>query len=399
MTKRYVLFGALVFLLSILPIISLVQSGKIPNSRGSFTNIYAMDSVGLLGSEGPVTIKSGVVTLGNLSYSKPAEMTLSFDFWQAPYFNERARSVSTASLHLQMKKPISSYARLLSSEMIWNASHSDWIGYAGSAPSFKQSLTDNVLDLSAEFSGKTRYFTLLQSRPLNIRTSQDSTLFVEWKSTDHVARLEVETKEGVLYRVIVDSPDGTMHSGTVGGAYSPEWTQTFYQLPPNVTITRIVFGLDSGGGGGGTFPVYGSQHVYFGRIALVQSKLESSSIDVSFNNVTILQQRLIYPQRNLFTINPDIYPGDQVDIGVPLDISTISADNRIRIRIGQNTELGFLSARIIFVTTVGDLRSDFLGEAPASLIAIVTITGLVFMLRFLLYLSKKARKVSVLTTQ
>jgi hypothetical protein len=385
-----VLLGAWVFLLSILPIIILVQDGKIPNTRGSFTNIYAMDSAQLIESEGPVTMNNGVVNLGNLNYSEPAEMTFRFNFWQAPYFNERARSVSSATLQLQINKPVSSYAKLISSELIWNADHSDWIGYAGSAPSFQQRLTNNVLDLSAEFDGKTRYYTLLQSRPLNIQTGEDSTLFVEWRSTDHVARLEVETADGALYRVLADSPDGTTHSGTVGGAYSPELTQTFYQLPSNVNITRIVFGLDTGGGGGGTFSVNGTQHVYFERIALVQAKLASSSVEVSFNNATIFKQRLVYPQRNLFTINPDIYPGSQVDIEVPIDVSTISQDNRIKIGIGPQTELGFVSARIRFVTIVGELSSDYLGQAPIGLVAVVTITGLILTLKFLLTLSRKS---------
>ena len=103
--STFFLIVVIVSLISLIPLVQAVANGTIQNERGYFHNMFGAGTEALASSSGPLAVQGGVVTLGDTSYDHSSSAIFSFDFWDAPYFNDLARSASTVELDLDVGNP------------------------------------------------------------------------------------------------------------------------------------------------------------------------------------------------------------------------------------------------------------------------------------------------------
>jgi hypothetical protein len=387
--RKFAIALLLTVILSVVPILIGTSNNLIPNSRGYWHNLFGADTVQLVSSEGIVTSNSSGLTIGNFKYAESSTATLQLDFWEAAYFSARAREVTKdAVVHVYLQRPVSTFRQFTVDKEGWGIDSfgPNWqdnlTQYATSGEKPAISASNGTLDVSSTFSLGVRTYYLLQEHVPNVNTTQFPFFFAKWRSTDHIARLDLYTAEGNEYKAIVESADGSIYAGTYGGGYSPILTETVLRLPQNQTLTRIVLGVDSGGGGGGTFPVSGTQHAYFSSLAVASAKGASSFTRIGFDGVTVLNEDLIYPlpgSSGSYTFNTAKYPTPNPTIEFPINASSIKPMNHLTISVGQNTELTILSAKMSMNTYAEELSKPYLADAPPILVASGAVGGLIFM--------------------
>ncbi len=104
--STFLLVVVVVSLISLIPLAQAVANGTIQNERGYFHNMFGAGTETLVSSSGPLDVQGGVVMLGDTSYDHPSSAIFSFDFWDAPYFNDLARSASAVELDLYVGNPL-----------------------------------------------------------------------------------------------------------------------------------------------------------------------------------------------------------------------------------------------------------------------------------------------------
>jgi hypothetical protein len=376
-------------IISVLPILIGVNSNLISNSRGYWHNLFGSDSFQLVSSKGIVTTNNDGVTVGNLDYSGSSTATLQLSFWEAAYFSERARHVTRdAVVQVDIKRPVSTFRQLTVNGEGWNVTslglywQNNSTLYAAKGGNASVNASNGILDISSTFNAGVRTYYLLRGDVPNVNTTKFPFFFVGWRSTDHVARLDLYTAGGNQYKAIVASADGTIYPGTYGGGFSSVFTETIVRLPQNEILTGIVLGVDSGGGGGGTFPVSGTQHVYFSGLALVSATSASSFARIAFDGVTFLNESLIYPlatSSGYYTLDTAQYPNPSPTIEIPINESSIKLLNYVTISVGRNTELTILSVKMSMNSYPEDLSQSYLADLPPILVAAGAVGGLIFM--------------------
>ncbi len=190
------------------------------------------------------------------------------------------------------------------------------------------------VDISASFTQGVRNDYLLKRSNLSIDTNAYPYVFVKWKSTDHVARLVVYSRNNTALQVVIDSPTGAVG---YGGGFSADWTETILQLPLKETIVAIDLGVDSGEYAN---TVQGIQHATFAQLSFLSGELQGSQIVVTLNDATLLRSYLTAQQGHVYTTRQDF-------VEIPLAPGLLKVDDTVNITIGDHSSWRIDSIKIM----------------------------------------------------
>ena len=260
--KRRALVYVVLSVLACIPLVTATLIGAIPNSR-SF-DVCNLDHRNLpVTSYSPVQTGNGSLFVGSLDSKDPSWAVFFAPNFAYPLLGQYTKRTLHPYLLIEADPPISTIPPEFNvSRVGWNDDNFT-SGYSEIGQG-ETVIDGEVLDVYANFMEGERKFHLLQKDLPSINSSEYPFVVVRWRSTDHVARFCVfEPSEEGEYKVIVETEAGVIQFPAIdyGGGYSPSWTTTIYELPPNKTITSMDLGVDSGAWGitelGGEHPISG----------------------------------------------------------------------------------------------------------------------------------------------
>lgn len=361
-------------LVSLTPVIAATQLGFIPNVRYSWENFYSMDYFEVSSSSGSINVGKDWLSIGTTESDVSSSVTLGSGFW--PYYDFlRVRNQTSSYLALKVERPVSKFLEFREVNATWEDDNfiANWTRYANASQDGSAETGEGILDVHANFASGERSYFLLKTDLPDINSSEIPYVFVRWKSTDHVARFDVHDSTGDDYKVVAESADGVMYAGTYGGGYSSNWTKTMLRFPPNKTLTWIALGIDSGGGGGGPFPVLGPQHAYFDYVKFALSGIETSNMKIVLNNQILLDENFTYPiGPGLYSVDPLKFKSEYIEI--PFNASVIQEENFLTISVGKETNFNISSPTIRMLTKLEGVKPAWT-ETPylAPLLYVATI--------------------------
>lgn len=366
------------FIVAVAPIIIASSVNAIENKHWYYHNFYDMDAFDCESSNGCVKVENEKIVMGNLSFDNPSNITMMGRFYERPFIGQEALNATSASLEIGFELPLTTYLDV-AKEIGWTDDNftSGWTLYARTGEG-SATISNGTLDVFANFEPNSRDFHLLRKDLPGINTTAFPYFFVKWRSTDHVARLDLYGDSEDEFKVILDSADGNIYSGTYGGGYSEYWLESLYQLPPGENITRLVLGVDSGGGAGGPFPVSGIQHAYFDYVQFAKTTIAKTSyIRIDLNNQTIFNENLIYPvQPGIYSLNPTSY--STRTLSIPINANRLDVDNSIFISIGPETVFNITSIRVAMNTYPENVTPAWHATLQKTGILYVLVVGDVF---------------------
>jgi hypothetical protein len=361
--------------------------------------MFAADNARLVSYDGVALQHNGVTQVGSIAYDRPSNATFDFNFWQGTSFTQIARNVSVAYLLLTVAgvRFASSNSPVLHN-IIWsidpftsNKNQNLSLFESNMAKPADMTLQNGTLDMSMNFNGTQRVFYTLKAKLPNINTTQSPYIFVTWRSTDHVVRLDVWEGDPIQndYRIVVESADGRMYGGTHGGAYSSGFTTTAFKFPPNKILTLLDMGLDSGGGHGGSFPVSGTQHAFFSSIKFGNASIPTSFVSIAFNGKRVVGGDVGLPLGNNIYTWEATASNTADTIQQSINTSGISLHNYLTVTVGRNTQIEIDSAGIRMITHTENVTVPYLRHLPSLLVVGGATLGVLANVFFVTYLANK----------
>ncbi len=359
-------FPLFLLLLAYAPIISTAAGGQPPNDRQYSSPTFAYN--GRYASfQGGTVQANGGIALGNNHFDIESWAVWTFAAWMVPSYSAEMLNATKFSLSVQgsipqtLRKPTLSIAGVGYNDTRFLEGWNFWAGDSATG----RILHEAGVDISANFTQGVRNDFLLKRNNFSIDTNAFPYVFVRWKSTDHIARLVVYTRNNTALQVVVDSPTGTVG---YGGGFSPDWTDTIFQLPLKETIVAVDLGLDSGEYAN---RVQGIQHATFAQLSFLSGELKGSQIIVTVNGAILLRSYLTARQGDVYTLGQDHL------VEIPLNPVLLKVEDTVNVTIGDHSSWMIDSIKIMARTNFAYIaqpawKTVALGTYLPPLIALLT---------------------------